>query len=219
MKFDTRALTILRNFTTINESIVFNPGSIIQSISPSRTILVKAKINTEVPVKFGVYDLGRFLSSISLFNEPDIHVDGKSVVIAEGNEKLNYTASEPSLIMTPPDKNIQLQSVDVKFNLESDTLTRVMKALSIIGVPEIVFTGDGKNIYLEALNSRDQSASNYKVQVGETDKTFKFIFLAENIKLLPGSYEVSVSSRGISHFKGDDIEYWVSVESNSTYEG
>jgi hypothetical protein len=139
------------------------------------------------------------------------------MTITKGSEKINYTYSEMSLMLAPPEKGIQLPSRDVEFELKNEVLVRVQKALSIIGAPEIAVTGDGHQVYIEALNTKDQSKSNYRVEVGETDKNFRFIFLAENIKLLPGDYNVTVSSKGLSHFKGDDVEYWVAVEASSTF--
>lgn len=219
MKFSARTIQILRNFSTINESLIFKPGNQLKTISQSKTILARATIDTEIDSSFGIYDLGQFLSAISLFEDPDLIKGNHAMTIAKGSEKINYIYSEMSLMLSPPEKEIQLPSIDVEFELKNDVLVRVQKALGIIGAPEIAITGDGDKVYIEALNTKDQSKSNYRVEVGDTDKTFRFIFLAENIKLLPGDYKVAISSKGLSHFKGQDVEYWVAVEQHSTYEG
>jgi len=219
MKFSARTIQILRNFSTINESLIFKPGNQLKTISQSKTILARATIDTEIDSSFGIYDLGQFLSAISLFEDPELIKGNHSMTITKGTEKINYTYSEMSLMLSPPEKEIQLPSRDVEFELKNEVLVRVQKALGIIGAPEIAVTGDGDKVFIEALNTKDQSKSNYRVEVGETDKNFRFIFLAENIKLLPGDYNVTVSSKGLSHFKGEDVEYWVAVEQHSTYEG
>lgn len=219
MKFSARTIQILRNFSTINESLIFKPGTQLKTISQSKTILARATIDSEIESTFGIYDLGQFLSAISLFEDPDLTPGTNAMTISRGSEKINYIYSEPSLMLSPPEKEIQLPSRDVEFELKNEVLVRVQKALGIIGAPEIAVTGDGDKVYIEALNTKDNSKSNYRVEVGDTDKNFRFIFLAENIKLLPGDYNVTVSSKGLSHFKGEDVEYWVAVEQHSTYEG
>ncbi len=217
MKLSARTIQILRNFSTINESLIFKPGQQLKTISQSKTILARATIDTEIDATFGIYDLGQFLSAISLFDDPELTPGNSAMTISKGSEKINYIYSEMSLMLTPPEKEIQLPSIDVEFELKNEVLVRVQKALGIIGAPEIAVTGDGNSVYIEALNTKDTSKSNYRVEVGQTDKTFRFIFLAENIKLLPGDYKVAISSKGLSHFKSEDVEYWVAVEASSTF--
>lgn len=219
MKFSARTIQILRNFSTINESLIFKPGNQLKTISQTKNVLARAKIDTELDSSFAIFDLGQFLSAISLFEDPELTPGKSAMTISRGTEKISYTYSEPSLILAPPEKEIVLPTTDVQFEIKNDVLVRVQKALGIIGAPEIAVTGDNEKIYLEALNTKDVSKSNYRVEVGETDKKFRFIFLAENIKLLPGDYQVTISSKGLSHFKCEDVEYWVAVELNSTYEG
>ena len=219
MKFSARTIQILRNFSTINESLIFKQGNKLKTISQSKTILARATIDTDIESTFAIFDLSQFLSAVSLFEDAELKPEKSSMVISSGNEKIRYTFSEPSLILTPPEKEIVLPDPEVEFEIKNEVLTRVQKALGIIGAPEIAVTGDEGKIYLEALNTKDSSKSNYRVEVGETDKTFRFIFMAENIKLLPGDYTVAISSKGLSHFKSEDVEYWVAVEQHSTYEG
>jgi len=219
MKFSNRTSQILRNFSTINQSIVFKPGSQIKTMSNSKTILARATVDCEFERLFAIYDLSRFLGAVSLFDDPTLDTKEKYVEITNGSEKLNFVYSDPSLIMSPPDKDIVLPSEDVIFDLTSDVLSKTQKALGVIGAPEIAFVGNGEDIFMEALNSKDPSASSYKVKLGTTDKTFRFIILPENLKLLPGDYRVVLSSKGFSHFKTTDVEYWVAMESSSTYAG
>lgn len=217
MKFSARTIQVLRNFSTINPSLVFKEGDELRTISSARSILARAKVDSKAPNTFAIYDLSKFLSAISMFEEPDLEPSGTKAVITSGNERMSWTLAEPSLILQPPERGIGAVEPDVQFNLKNDVLSRTIKALSIIGVPEIAVTGDDGKIYLEALNTKNSSESSYRVEVGETDKTFRLIFLAENIKLLPGDYDVSISKRGISYFKGEDVEYWITTEQNSTY--
>lgn len=219
MKFSNRTIQILRNFATINQSIVFKPGKQIKTMSTAKTILARANIDCEFENTFAIYDLSRFLSAVGLFDDPVLEPKDKFLQIISGSEKLNYVYSDVNLIMSPPDKDIKLPSEDVVFDLPNEALAKTQKALGVIGAPEVAIVGDGEDIYLEALNSKDVSSSNYKVRVGKTDKTFRFIFLPENLKILPGDYNVTMSSKGFSHFKGVDVEYWIAIEATSTYTG
>lgn len=219
MNLSSRTLQILKNFATINQSIVFKPGSQIKTMSTSKTILAKADVDCTFDKHFAIYDLSRFLSAVSLFDNPELQTKEKYVEITSGGEKLNYVYSDTSLIASPPDKDIKLPSEDVQFVLTSDVLMKTQKALGVIGAPEVAFVGDGSAVYMEALNSRDTSSSNYRVRLGDTEKTFKFIILPENLKLLPGDYSVTLSAKGFSHFKGTDVNYWVALEASSSYTG
>jgi len=219
MKLDTRTTQILKNFASINPSIMFKPGNRLATISAGKTVMARANITQEIPSAFAIYDLSRFLGTISLFTDPELNVDEKYMTIAQGKRKINYTFTEPSLIVTPPDKEIKLPDPEVAFSISADDLAEVMKALSVLSLPEIAVVGDGTDITVQAIDSKNPSGDTYSVNVGSTPATFKMIIRAENLKLLPGDYNVEISSKGLSRFSTADIEYFIAVESNSTYEG
>lgn len=219
MKLDARTTQILKNFASINPSIMFKPGNKLSTISAGKTVMARANINQEIPSPFAIYDLSRFLGTISLFTEPTLNVQEKYMEISQGKRKLNYTFTEPSLIVTPPDKEIKLPDPEVSFSIAADELAEVLKALSVLSLPEIAVVGDGSRITVQAVDSKNPSGDNYSVDVGETSNTFRMIIRAENLKLLPGDYNVQISSKGLSHFSSNDVEYWIAVETNSTFEG
>lgn len=221
MKFDTRAIQILRNFANINQSMIFKSGNELKTISigpnRNRSVIGKATISTEIEGSFAIYNLGEFLGALSMFDNPELTPTDHYMIIGDSKESIKYTFCEPSLLMSVPEKQIKLPSIDVTFTLKNEVLTRLLKGVGIVAAPEISITGDGTHIYIEAINSKDSSKSNYSVQIGETTKNFRFIFLAENMKVLPGDYEVDLCAKGITHFKGSDVEYWIAMESNSSY--
>ena len=219
MQLDSRTTQILKNFASINPSIMFKPGNKLSTISAGKTVMARANINQEIPSPFAIYDLSRFLGTLSLFNEPTLSVQEKYMEISQGKRKINYTFTEPSLIVTPPDKEIKLPDPEVAFSITADELAEVIKALSVLSLPEIAVVGDGSRITVQAVDSKNPSGDNYSVDVGETSNTFRMIIRAENIKLLPGDYNVQISSKGLSHFSSNDVEYWIAVETNSTFEG
>lgn len=219
MKFDTNAVQILKNFSTISPTIMFREGNVVRTISPSKSVMAKSTIAQTVPKSFGIYDLSRFLGTLSLFDDPDLDVSDSVVTISEGKNKFKYALTDASMITVAPDRDIVLPDPEIKFQLSTETLGRVMKALSVSQLPNIAVVGDGVNIYLQAMDAEGKSNDTFSVNVGDTEATFKMIFRADNIKLMPGTYDVEISSKGLSHFKGDTVEYWIAVESTSTYAG
>lgn len=219
MKFSPRTIQVLRNFATINPSIIFNAGVELKTMSVSKTVVAKATIDTVIDKTFAIYDLSQFLAAISMFDDPELALADTSVRITSGTERMSYTFSEPSLILGPPEKQIVLPSTEIAFDLREAVLVRTMKALSVIGCPEIAVTGDGKKIHLEALDSRKPGNSSYKVEIGDTSSDFQMIFKSDNILMLPSDYRVSISAKGLAHFQGTDVEYFVAVEHHSKFNG
>lgn len=219
MNFDTRTLQILKNFSSINPSILFKPGTVLSTISPTKTIMARAKINETIESPFAIYDLSRFLSTLSLFENPELSVETGFMRIKQGSKKLNYTFAEPSMIVSPPDKEIKLPDPEVEFTLSADNLNELLKALSVLSLPELAVVGDGTTVSVQVLDSKNPSGDVYSVSVGETTNTFRMIFKAENLKLLPGTYDVKISSKGLSHFNSPEVEYYIAVESTSSFEG
>lgn len=218
MNFDARTLQILKNFSTINPSILFKPGSVLSTISPTKTIMAMAKLPEAINSPFAIYDLSRFLSTLSLFENPEFSVESGYMQIKQGSRKINYTFAEPSMIVSPPEKDIKLPDPEVQFTLTAEHLQELLRALSVLALPEIAVVGDGTTLFVQVLDSKNPSGDTYSVTVGETSNTFKMIFKAENLKLLPNSYDVRISSKGLSHFSSDEVEYYIAVEASSTYE-
>lgn len=219
MNLSPRTLQVVKNFSTINPSIQFKEGDVLKTISPTKTILAEAKLDQTFPQEFAIYDLSKFLSVISLLKEPELSFESKQVKIHSGNEKIFYTYADPSTIQVPPSKEIKMPAVDVSFTLTQESFTSVSKATSVLGVPEIAVVGDNGQILLQAFDSNNPTGDYYSLAIGETDKRFRAIFKSENLKMLPGVYNVQISRNGLSLFKGEFVEYWIAVEQSSTFEG
>lgn len=217
MKISTNTVNVLKNFAKINPSILIQEGNTLKTMSPSKTIMAKATVDTDFPKRFAIYNLDRFISTTSLFSDPNFDFGDKTVTIKEGDKKTDYVYADESTITKAPDREINLPSVDVTVALTNDHLKEVEKAGGVLGLPEILVVGDGTNVFLQAADSKNPSGDVYSVKIGDTTKSFKAIFKSENIKIIPGDYEVSISSRGISNFKGKEAEYWIAVEQSSTF--
>lgn len=218
MKIDTVTIGVLKNFAKINPSILIQEGNILKTISSTKTIMAKAVVPTTFDKKFAIYNLDRFISTLSLFNDPDLTFKDRSVTIKTGNKKTEYTFADESLIKAAPDKEIKLPSIDVSFKITNDILKDIEKGAGVLGLPEIIIVGDGNTVSIQAADVKNPSSDLYSIDIGKTDKVFKAVFKFENIRIIPGDYEVSICSKGISHFKGDIVEYWIAIESNSTFE-
>lgn len=218
MKLNDDTLAILKSFSSINPSIHFRKGSDLKTISPSKTILAKAKLSEEISNEFAIYDLSRFLGVVSLFSEPTFEVTDKFVKISSQGRAVQYTNCDPSTIVTPPDRQLDIGDADVSFDMKKEHFAEIMKALGVMSLPDFVVVGDGSSIYLRAVDTKNPSSDRYDVEVGTTDKTFNVVFRTENMKIIPADYTVSISSKGISHFESDKVEYWIAIESTSTFE-
>ena len=220
MKLSDSTLSLLKNFSSINQSILFKEGSKLRTISVMKNILAEATITEEFSKDFGIYDLNQFLNGLSLHQKPelDFAADGY-VVIREGRSRSKYFFADPSVIVTPPDKAIELPSEDVCFELSTTVLERLLKAAAVYQLPDICAVGEAGVVKLVVRDKKNDTSNDFAIVVGETDSEFSFNFKVENIKVLPGTYEVVVSSKLLSRFtsKNHDLTYYIALEPDSTF--
>ena len=133
MKLSDNTLTILKNFAGINNSILVKQGTRLRTISVAKNILAEADIIEEFPRNFAVYDLNQFLNGLGLHKDPELDFTNDShIVIREGKRRVKYFFADPNVIISPPEKEIQLPSQDVCFQLESASLEKLVKAAAFI---------------------------------------------------------------------------------------
>jgi hypothetical protein len=216
MKLSNETITLLKNYSTINPSVLFKQGNTIATISPQRSIFAKASITEDVPRQFAVAELNKFLGVLSMFKDPELNFNDNYVEICSGSKKVRYTYADVSAIITPPEKELKFPESEVEFELKADDLNAAVKALSVMSLPELAITGDGENVMIQAISSKNSTADNYSQVVTTTDKKFRAILKTENLKLLNKDYKVSVA-KNIVKFEADDIIYFVAVEANSTF--
>jgi hypothetical protein len=218
MKLSNETVSVLKNFSTINQNLVIKSGNKIATMSAMKNIVAKAEVLEEFPQTFAIYDLNEFLSAISLFSKPELEFENDFVMITEeGTSKsLKYWYSDPSVVTTPT-KDITMPECEVKFNLSSDTLAMVTKAAAVIGAPDMALESGS----LKVTDKKNDTANNYALDldVNSESENYKFWFKVENLKLIQGSYDVQVSSKNISHFKNStgNVEYFIALEPESAY--
>ena len=228
MNLNNETVSVLKNFSTINQNLVIKSGSNISTMSAMKNIIASAKVKENFPVDFAIYDLNEFLAALSLFEKPDLDFHDDFVVITENGSKgkfLKYWYSDPSVV-TSPTKEITMPESEVSFTLENNMLVNVQKAAAVIGAPDMALEAMsvGKAL-LKVTDKKNSTANDYAVGVDVTnedgkDLPYKFWFKVENLKLLSGSYNVAVSSKNISHFVNSnvDINYWIALEPESKYD-
>ena len=221
MKLSESTLSLLKNFSTINQSILFKQGTKLRTISVMKNILAEATVSEELPKDFGIYDLGQFLNGLSLHNSPELDFqEDNYVVIKEGRSRSKYFFADPQVIVTPPEKEMTLPSEDVTFDLSTEQLDKLLKAAAIYQLPDLAVVGANGVVKIVVRDKKNDTSNDFAITVGETDKQFSFNFKVENIKILPGNYEVVVSSKLLSRFrsKNQDLTYFIALEPDSTFE-
>ena len=221
MKLSKRTLDILKNFKEINQSILFKQGNSLKTISVMKNILAQATIEEELPRDFGIYDLSQFLNGIDLHQSPELDFSNDNhVVIKEGRMRSKYFFADANCIITPPEKPIILPSEDVSFDLSTDQLDKLLKAAGIYQLPDLAVIGGDGVVKVLVRDKKNDTSNDFAITVGETDATFSFNFKVENMKILPGTYNVVVSQKLLSRFtnKNQDLVYLIALEPDSTFE-
>ena len=222
MQLSESTKEILKNFSEINPNLVITPGKQLKTISTMKNILATANVSEDFPQDIAIYDLNEFLGVMSLFTKPTFAFDDKSLSISEEgtSTKSKYYFADPS-ILTVPQKDVKMPEAEVSFTLTETDLTKVKKAAAMLQLPDISISSKGSDIMLSAIDKKNDTANNFSIKVGTSDKTFDFHFKTEHLKMLPGDYNVSISSKLISNFKhkSKPIEYWVALENTSKFTG
>ena len=220
MKLSDNTLTILKNFAGINNSILVKEGTKLRTISVAKNILAEADINEEFPRDFAIYDLNQFLNGLSLHQDPDLDFKEDSYLsIREGKRRVKYFFADPNVIIAPPEKEINLPSQDVCFQLDSTSLEKLVKAAAVYQLPDLSAVGEAGVIKLVVRDKKNDTSNEYAIVVGETDQEFTFNFKVENIKIIPGAYDVVVSSKLLSQFTNTryNLTYYIALEPDSTF--
>lgn len=221
MKLSDNTLALLKNFAGINNSILVKTGNRLRTISVAKNILAEAEITEEFPRDFAIYDLNQFLNGLSLHQDPDLDfTEDSHITIREGKRRVKYFYADPNVIISPPEKEIQLPSKDVCFQVDSVTLEKLIKAAAVYQLPDLSAVGEAGVIRLVVRDKKNDTSNEYSIVVGETNKEFTFNFKVENIKIIPGSYDVVVSEKLLSQFKNTkyNLCYYIALEPDSTFD-
>ena len=220
MKLSNNTTNILKNFSQINQSILIKQGNKLKTISVMKNILAEAEIEEDFESDFAIYDLNQFLSGLSLYDSPDLEFGDSFLTIRDGRRRAKYFFADPSVIVSPPEKEISLPSKDVCFTVATQQLDKLLKVdAAIYQVPDLSAVRHNGKIELVVRDKKNDTSHEFSEEVGETDQEFSFNFKVENIKIIPGTYDVVISSKLLSEFtnKNTDLKYYIALEPDSTF--
>lgn len=224
LKFSRQTLDILKNYASINSNILIKPGNTITTISPIKNILSEAEIEETFDSTFGIWDLPKFLGTISLFNDPDFDFQDKFVMISDQNRSIKYHYSDPKLL-TVPTKKINMPKIDVSFSITEKQISELRKAASILGVSDLTIEkSDDEELIVKVHDKKDSGSNSYILNIENQDTmkdgNFSLNFMVENLKMINDDYTIEISSNVVSRFTGinKNIKYWIALEMDSIYQ-
>ena len=223
MELSENTLNVLRNFSGINQNIMIRSGNNIKTMSETRNMIATADVSEQFTKDFGIYDLNEFIGVMGLVDTPSLKFEDDFVIVSDssGRSKIKYFyAAEETL--TTATKDVNMPEADVKFTLDNDTLNRLKKAASTLGHSEVSIKAKDGVLSLSVVENQNATSNAFSIDIdGEfkQDAVFNFIISISNLKILPGDYDVEISSKLITQFKNKELPltYWIALEKSSTY--
>ena len=221
MKVSSQTLSVLKNFSEINENILVKPGNTITTISTLKNVLAQATIDERFEQEFGIYKLPEFLRSVELFEKPELNFNGGQYVTIKDEkygQAIKYFFADASVLVTPS-KTIELPDRYVTFQFTKEKFERLMKGANSLQLPDIALKGADGKMTITASDKKNKSSNEYSVSLGDTDKNFTVFFRMENFKQIEDDYDVAISEKGLAHFIGRNrqVQYWIAVEKDSVF--
>lgn len=215
MKLSENTLAVLKNFASINSGVVLGAGKAQRTISPEKSILVEATIDDDIPTQFGIYDLNQFLGNLTTLRNPELTFSKEGVVLDDGELSFEYRACSANLIITPPEKELVLKSVDVTFFLPNDTLQKLIKVATMNGLPNLSVVGKNGQLLLKIHERANDTSNSGTIQIGDyAGQDFTASFKTDNLKLLPNDYNVEIQKGAFAKFENaaKTLKYFIALE-------
>lgn len=219
MELSKETLALIKNFASINGSIVLKQGNKLATISEGKNVMAEASIAESLPMDFPIYDLGEFLNVISLFPTTNLDFSEKHVTVSDGGtSKIKYFAAGEGLVKSAPN-TVKFPGEDVTFRLDASQLAMIQRTSSVLKASDVSIVGDGTNLKVLVSDKKNATSNAYEVTIGQTSEEFKANIKVENLKMLPNDYDVAISKKKISRFKhtASDLTYYVAIEADSEF--
>lgn len=221
MKLTTSTLEILKNFASINPNLVVKSGEPLSTISEAKNIMASATVSDTFTSDFGIYDLNEFISMFNLMSDPDLTFSDSSVQFASGRSRASYRFADPSILTSPKNK-INMPNADLTVTISGDVLAQIRKAAGVLGHTIVSIQGNDGTVTLSVVDPKNSSANTFSVVIDESNdqkSSFDLQFLISNLKVIPGDYEVKISSKLISHWahSSASVNYYIALEKSSTF--
>ena len=219
MKLSKDTLSVVKNFAGINSNMLLKAGNTLGTISAQKNVMAETSVTESFPQDFGIYDLNEFLGAMSLFEDPELEFNDKYVTIKEGSNSIKFFGADPSVLVAPS-KSITFPEAEINIKMTDSMLSMIQKTASVLRASDVSLVGADGKIKVVVGDKKNATGNSYEVEVGDTDKNFKVNLKVDNLKMLPGDYDVSISSKKISRFKNvkTDLVYYVAVEADSIFE-
>ena len=220
MKLSKETLALFKNYAGINSNLLLKAGSKLSTISSQKNVMSDVTVTETFPVDFGIYDLNEFLGAMSIFEDPELTFEDKVCKITQGSMSIKYFAADAT-VLTAPTKSITFPTAEINFELSNQMLTMIQRTASVLKASDVSIVGADGQITIVVGDKKNSTGNSFQEPVGTTDKNFKVNLKVENLKMIPGDYSVSVSSKKISRFKSSttsDLVYYVAVEADSTFD-
>jgi hypothetical protein len=221
MKISKQTFEVLKNFSEINANLLINPGNKLQTISIMKNVLAEATVEETFEKEFAIYDLNSLLSVLSLYEAPEISLGDDYLTVSQGKSSSKFWYADPTLVVSPT-KGITMPSQEVQVRITQSNYTDLLKASNIMQLPDVGLVSDGSTINLVATDKKNQTSNQFDVEVADGNGTkFNFYFKRDNLRMIPGEYDLTVSAKNISHWVNANVnlQYWVALETDSKYEG
>jgi len=189
-----------------------------------KNIMVEAKFPEDFPQEFAIWDLSKFLGTLSLFDAPNLIFSKNHVTISSGSTKVVYHFAEPKLVSgCRPTKEFVMPETVIHFEMSHKEFVELQRAASVLRLPDLCIEDSGSEIQVVALDKSDPTSNTYSITVGENtgSASFRMFLKSEYLKLLPGDYSIAISDKSVSRFvhKDFDVTYYIALDSDSVYNG
>lgn len=227
MKLSKTTIAVLKNFATINANILFTKDNELKTMDDLKRIFAKAPISDDITDEFGIYDLNEFLSTLSLFDDPEIMVTESnntriiSMASSDGSTTVEYVCSDPDILTVPPNKSITIPDDDknIRFTLKAGVLDDLKKAASVLAFDTFTVERNKGKTTLNVKSSTGSTKNKYSIaddNIESSLESFKAVFDFSNFRFLPCDYDVVISPRGVSQWTSTDVKYWIAVEQKTS---
>ena len=223
MELSDRSLQVLKNFSGINQNIIIRSGNTLRTVAEARNVLATATVEESFPKDFGIYDLNEFIGVLGLVDTPRLKFEDDYVLVGDstGRSKVKYFFSSEDTL-TAPSKDVTMPNPEVSFLLTNDTLNKLKRAASTLGHDQVSITNRNGILSLSVVDSENSTSNTFSIDIdGEfkSDTQFNVIINISNLKILPGDYDVQLSSKLITQFKNREVNvtYWIALEKSSIF--
>lgn len=212
-----KTMAVLKNFATINGSILIREGSTLKTISVGENSIAQYQCEEDFPQTFGIYELNRFLSGLSLFDNPTLDFNNQDyVTIRDKGKSARYYFSNPEITLkAAPDKDIKFPGADMEFDITQEDISTLQKAWNVYEIPDLKFHSVGGSVILSLVDKENQTSNVFSLELpGDNTGEYEVFMKMENIRLLPGNYHVKISKHLITEWKHStlDLTYYIALE-------